>query len=412
MKKSLILAVAALISFNCFAQKDAVREAKNQAMKESPDFAAARAAIVPALTNDETKDQAETWYVAGLIGYRQYQNIYFMAQMGQAIDDAAKGAAVEESIEYWLVADKLAMTPVYDKKGKAKYDTRTRKNIAEKILEYYQQMALPMYGQYLSGQNNDMGVAKAFDMHCQIPDLEMMQEKKYQEAMPKDSTYYEFLSYALSYYYRAGAVDEALAVAQRLENVPSQAVKAYQYFYDLYKQKGDTVTAEQKLDEAIVKFPTEPWFIQNKINDLINAQDTVGALNALDNAIANDPQAQYFNTKGTLLGILRRFEEAYATFDQAIAIDPNNPEFYVNYGNAINDESLVMLEGTDNLTQAEFNKVKNASLDVMRKALPYYRRAHELDPQNYNYARSLKQCYYRLDMTEEYEALSNEMNNY
>ena len=53
MKKTLFLAALVLISAGCFAQKANVRKAKNLAMSsESPDFAAARAAIGEALEND------------------------------------------------------------------------------------------------------------------------------------------------------------------------------------------------------------------------------------------------------------------------------------------------------------------------------------------------------------------------
>ena len=126
MKKSIFLAALMLISTGCFAQKSAIRTAKNLAMQETPDFDGARAAIKPALENEETKNLAETWYVAGLIGNKQNENIWLMGQMGQTVDNAAKGAAVEESINYWLVADSLAMVPVYDKKGKPKFDLKTR----------------------------------------------------------------------------------------------------------------------------------------------------------------------------------------------------------------------------------------------------------------------------------------------
>ena len=135
MKKSIFLAALMLISTCCFAQKSAIRTAKNLAMQETPDFDGARAAIKPALENEETKNLAETWYVAGLIGNKQNENIWLMGQMGQTIDNAAKGAAVEESINYWLVADSLAMVPVYDKKGNPKYDLKTRKTIAEAIVD-------------------------------------------------------------------------------------------------------------------------------------------------------------------------------------------------------------------------------------------------------------------------------------
>ena len=413
MKKSLILAAIVLISAGCFAQKTAVRTAKNLAMQENPDFDAARAAIKPALTNDETKDQAETWYVAGLIGYKQNENIWLMGQMGQAVDNAVKGAAVEESIEYWIKADELAMVPTYDKKGNPKYDLKTRKNIAEKLVDYFTRQDLAIYASYLAEQNDDLGVTNAFKLHCDIPDLECTQDPKIQAKMVKDTTYYQYMSYSLSYFYRAKAYEDAMRMAERISVDPEHEITAYQYYYDLYKLMGKPEIAKAKLAEAVERFPKEPWFIQNMINDLVQAKDTLGAVAYLDKAIENDPtQAQYFHTKATLLSTLRRFEEAFAFFDKAIALDPANPEFYLNYAYAYSDKATTMLEGTDNLSQKEYMAVKQQSDEVLKQALPYFEKAHELAPGDMNYARPLRQCYYRLKMEKEYEALTAEMENY
>lgn len=413
MKKSLFLAALVLISASCFAQKKAVSTAKNMAMQENPDFDAARTAIKEALENEETKDKADTWYVAGLIGYKQNENIWLMGQMGQPVDNGVKGAAVEESINYWLVADSLAMIPTYDKKGNPKYDMKTRKNIAEKMLEYFQKQDLAIYASYLAEQNDDLGVAQAFRLHCDIPDFECMQDAKIQAKMAKDTTYYQYMGYALSYFYRAQAYDEALKMAERIAADPAHEVTAYQYYYDLYKLKGEPEIAKAKLAEAVEKFPKEAWFVQNMINDLVQAHDTLGAVAYLDRAIENDPsQAQYYHTKATLLSTLHRFEEAFAFFEKAIEMDPKNPEYFLNYAYAYSDKATLMLEGTDNLSQKEYMAVKKQSDEVMKLALPYFQKAHELAPGDMNYARPLRQCYYRLKMEDEYNKLSEEMQNY
>lgn len=413
MKKSIFLAALMLISVGCFAQKKAVSTARNLAQQETPDFDGARAAIKEALVNEETKDKAETWYVAGLIGYKQNEHIWLMGQMGQAVDNAVKGAAVEESIEYWLKADELAMIPTYDKKGNPKYDLKTRKNIADKMVEYFQKQDLAIYASYLAEQDDDLGVANAFKLHCDIPDFECMQDPKIQAKLVKDTTYYQYMSYSLSYFYRAKAYDEALKMAERIAADPEHEVTAYQYYYDLYKLLGQPEVAKAKLAEAVERFPKEPWFIQNMINDLVQAKDTLGAIAYLDKAIANDPsQSQYFHTKATLLSTLRRFDEAFTFFDKAIAMDPQNPEYYLNYAYSYSDKATTMLEGTDNLSQKEYMAIKKQSDEVLKLALPYFEKAHELAPGDMNYARPLRQCYYRLGMQAEYDRLSEEMQNY
>ena len=65
MKKTSILLLCALTSFGAFAQKSLVEEVEHSIGGFNSDFKAACEKIVPALSNEETKGQAKTWYVAG-----------------------------------------------------------------------------------------------------------------------------------------------------------------------------------------------------------------------------------------------------------------------------------------------------------------------------------------------------------
>ena len=70
--KKLILSLFLVISFTfSFAQKSNVSKAKNKALMENPDFSGAREAIKLALADSTTKNLADTWYIAGLIGYKE-----------------------------------------------------------------------------------------------------------------------------------------------------------------------------------------------------------------------------------------------------------------------------------------------------------------------------------------------------
>ena len=83
MKKSIFLAALVLVGASCFAQKANVSKARNLCDAEVPDYVGARAAINEALQNDETKDQANTWYVAGFVGYKEFDATNLNRQMGR-----------------------------------------------------------------------------------------------------------------------------------------------------------------------------------------------------------------------------------------------------------------------------------------------------------------------------------------
>ena len=325
MKKNIFIAALILLSsVCCFAQKKNVSKARSLADAETPDFAAAKAAIKEALENDETKDLANTWYVAGWIDYKQYEAEYIKAQLGKASDENLRGEAVYESVGYWQQAYKIAMTPVYDKKGKAKYDTRTVKNIQPKMLEYFQQQSLISAG-YTAYEKKDY--SKAYDMficHVNIPDMEMMQsEPKLIAEMVRDSNYYTCIYYAGRFAYEAQRYDEAIATLQRM-NTPAalananrrDVIFANEYIYQIYSDQKDTIKAVETLKECIQQFPEEAWFMQNLINLYINAGQESKAIEYLDMAITREPNVgQYYNSKASILARLGRFDESFAVFE-------------------------------------------------------------------------------------------------
>ena len=416
MKKSIFLAALVLISAGCFAQKANVSKARGLADAETPDFVGARATIAEALQNDETKDQANTWYVAGYIGYKEFENGNNKRIIGQHIDINQWGEAVMESLNYWDKAYELAMIPTYDKKGKAKYDTRTPKNIVTKVAEYFQFQPLIASG-FTAYENGNP--SKAYDMfiaHCNIPELKMIQDNAEEAAkLVRDSSYYTCLYYAGRFAYEANRFDEAIATLERMNSEHANAnalrkeiVYANEYIYQIYTELKDTVSAVESIKKSIDLFPEEPWFMQNLINLYINSGQEEKAIDYLDIAIAREPNVgQYYNSKGSILARIGRFEESLVAFEQAIAIEPNNALFletlgfaYVDLGNKLNDEAAYLDAKAYAEAKVEIDK-------AFQTALPYFEKAYELEPDNYDFKRSLRSLYYRLGMNDKYEALAD-----
>ena len=416
MKKSIFLAALVLISAGCFAQKANVSKARSLADAETPDYAGARAAIAEALQNDETKDQANTWYVAGFIGYKEFDNGNIKRQIGQNVDINSWGAAVYESLDYWTKAYDMAMVPTYDKKGRAKYDTRTPKSILPKVVEYFQFQPLIAAG-FTAYENNNPSLAyDMFIAHCNIPEMKMMQDNPEEAAkLLRDSSFYTCLYYAGRFAYEAERYDEAVATLKRMNSEHANAnalrkeiIYANEYIYQIYMEQKDTVAAVDFIKGCIDLFPEEPWFMQNLINLYINSGQEEKAIEYLDIAIAREPNVgQYYNSKGSILARVGRFDESLKAFEQAIAIEPNNALFletlgfaYVDLGNKLNDDAAYY-------DAKEYAKAKVEIDKAFQNALPYFEKAYELEPDNYDYKRSLRSLYYRLGMNDKYEALAD-----
>ena len=413
MKKTLIMAALVLISAGCFAQKANVKKAKNRALQETPDFSGARAAINEALTNEETKDLADTWYTAGLIGYQELSKENEKTYLGQARDEKRAGEAVVESFDYWMKAADLAGQKVLDKKGnEVLADKKTYALLQKKVLEYYKNQELVKYGIYLNDQRDFATAYGVFQRHLSIPELSLMQNEKLQKEMPKDSIYDQYKYYTAIFAIQAEMHPEAIAVLEEMKDGNYEAITVNQFLYQEYVNVQDTANYVRVLQNAVVRFPQEPWFLQNLINHYIFSGQEQEAINYLDQAIAREPNvAQYHLIKGNLNENQKNYEAALADFDRALAIDPTMADAEAGKGRVFYNQAVKMNEDAALIADAkEYKKALEEMNAMFRQSMPFFEKAHELAPDNRDYMITLRGLYYRFDMTDKYNAINEELN--
>lgn len=413
MKKTLIMAAMVLISAGCFAQKANVKKAKNLALQETPDFSGARAAINEALSNDETKDLADTWYVAGLIGYQELTKENEKTYLGQARDEKRAGEAVVESFDYWMKAADLAGQKVLDKKGnEVLADKKTYALLQKKVLEYYKNQELVKYGIYLNDQRDFATAYGVFQRHLSIPELSLMQNEKLQKEMPKDSIYDQYKYYTAIFAIQAEMHPEAIAVLEEMKDGNYEAITVNQFLYQEYVNVQDTANYVRVLQNAVVRFPQEPWFLQNLINHYIFSGQEQEAINYLEQAIAREPNvAQYHLIKGNLNENQKNYEAALADFDRALAIDPTMADAEAGKGRVYYNQAVKMNEDAALIADAkEYKKALEEMNAMFRQSMPFFEKAHELAPDNRDYMITLRGLYYRFDMTDKYNAINEELN--
>ena len=418
MKKSIFLAALVLISASCFAQKANVSKARSLADAETPDYVGARVAIADALQNDETKDAANTWYVAGLIGYKEFQNYNVKRQLGQNMDVNAWGDAVLESVKYWEKAYELALVPTIDKKGKEKFDTKTPKSILPKLVEYYNFQPLIIAGFEAYNVGNP---SKAYDMfitHCNIPNMQIMQDNPAEQAkVVCDSNYYIFTYQSGQLAEAAERYEEAMASYLRLNTEHAKQNALYDdivnanvgVFRILIQQVKDTTKALEHLQNCVNEYPKEAIFIQNMIDIYAKTGQAEKALEYLDLAIEREPnETLYHIIKGDIYVVfLKQYENAFACYDRVIELDPTNAMAHFNYGVAYCELADKIYNDAAYLDAKEFEVEKAKSEELNKKALPHMEKAYELESDNYDYKRSLRSLYFRLKMMDKYEALAD-----
>ncbi len=410
----MLFVAMALISVGCFAQKANVKKAKSLLQAETPDYNAARQLMEEALVNPETAELADTWFQAAMIGYSQNEKMNIEAMMGQAVDQNVQGEAIMESYEYFVKAGQIASATILDKKGKeVMADPKTYKMIAPKLMSYYDAQDFIKYGIYLNEQKNYPEAYKAFMIHLGIQELPMMQDEKLQAKMPKDTIYEQYRYYAAIFAIQAEMHDEAIAILEDMKNGEYEPTLVNQFLYQEYVALNDTVNYVRVLQDAVVRFPKEPWFLQNLINHYIFSGQTDQALVYLTEAIEREPNVgQYRLIKGNILANENRYEEAAIEYEKALEVEPTLADAKAGQGRIYYNQAVKMNEDAAYISDAKEYKKALVEMNAMfKKSLPFFEEAHKMDPENRDYMITLRTLYYRFEMEAEYEAISAELNN-
>ena len=408
MKRVSLLIAIVLIGTMGFAQKSNVNKAKNLAANtENPDFVGAREAIKLALEDPSTKDLADTWYQAGMIGYKENEYLFAKSAFGP-IDDREKGEAVIESYNYWLTAYDLALIP----NAKGKTNTKVQKSIANKMLEYYTQQELIKYGIYLNDNRDYAHAYDVFKLHLAIPDLPMMQDPKMQEKMPKDSIYNQYKYYMGLFATQSEMHKEAVEVFEQMKDGDYEAVSVNQFLYQEYVALNDTANFVRVLQDAIVRFPAEPWFLQNLINYYIFSKQEATALDYLKTAIEREPNvAQYYHIKGNIEEDMKLYDDAMDDFQKALEIQPDLADAMAGMGRVYFNQAVKLNDDAFYIQDNKAYKAKLQEVDAMfKKSLPYFEEAHKMNPESRDYIVILKQLYYRFKMNDKYNEMETLLN--
>lgn len=410
MKKTLLMAALVLISAGCYAQKANVKRVKGMLNSETPDYAAARQLIEEAKLNEETKGQAETWFVSGQLGFAKNDAMNMDQALQRPVDDNEKGLNIEQTVEDYLMADQIAMTPTLDKKGREVVDQKTRNNVARRLLEIYEKQDLVKYGIYLNEQHDFEGAYKAFKMHLDMHELPMMQDPKMQAKMPKDSIYDQYMYFTGIFAIQAEKHAEAIAALNAIKDGTYQTIPTNILLYQEYQAAGDTLASLEFLHSAIARFPQETDFMGLLVNYYIQKGDEPEAIRYLQQAIETNPNlVEYRLLLGRLHEDQKNFDEALACFDAVLAMDPNSAAAEAGKGYVFVDKGAKV---QDEATYIKDNKAYKQAMDeanaLYAQAVPFFERAHQLDAENTEYKSALSKLYYRLKMDAKYEALQAE----
>ena len=402
--KKLLLSVALLMTSGLLlAQVSNVKEAKKLAEGTDPDFPKAEALINEAMTNPETKDQANTWNVAGQIQKSIVDKESEKAYLKQPYDTAKAYNGTYNMFEYFLKCDEIEQIP--NEKGKVKFKFRN----ANADVMNSERPNLINGGIYFFNLDDNKNAYKFFSMYVDAAKSQMLEKEDLinKDTLLSQIAYYAALSAARNEDYKNVLKYTPLASTDK-----EVGKYALEFQAQAYKALKDTANWIATLKDGVQKFPDYSFFFGHLVDYYANTGDFKDAMMFADNMIAKDPKNPFFlYVKGYLYQNLKEYDNAIDFYKKTIEVDPNYAEAYSNLGLIYCQQGLDYAEKvTVNVNDPKFSSEQAKIKKFYEDARPFYEKARQLKPEQKDlWLNGLYTVYYKLNLGKEFEEIEKLM---
>lgn len=402
--KKLLLSVALLMTSGLLlAQVSNVKEAKKLAEGANPDFPKAEALINEAMTNPETKDQANTWNVAGQIQKSIVDKESEKAYLKQPYDTAKAYNGTYNMFEYFLKCDDIEQIP--NEKGKVKFKFRN----ANADVMNAERPNLINGGIYYFNLDDNQNAYKFFSMYVDAAKSQMLEKEDLinKDTLLSQIAYYAALSAARNEDYKNVLKYTPLASTDK-----EVGKYALEFQAQAYKALKDTANWIITLKDGVQKFPDYPFFFGHLVDYYANSGDFKDAMMFADNMIAKDPKNPFFlYVKGYLYQNLKEYDNAIDFYKKTIEVDPNYAEAFSNLGLIYCQQGLDYAEKvTVNINDPKFSAEQTKIKKFYEDARPFYEKARQLKPEQKDlWLNGLYTVYYKLNLGKEFEEIEKLM---
>jgi tetratricopeptide (TPR) repeat protein len=186
---------------------------------------------------------------------------------------------------------------------------------------------------------------------------------------------------------------------------------AYFLLKQEYIELGDSAKALDILLKGHEAYPDTSLLLFELVNYYLNEGNAEEGMKYLDMAVNKEPNnpSIYF-AKGTLLEKVGEKDMAMEAYLEALEKDPEFFNAWFNIG-ALYFNNAVELYDIANTKEDldEYNAAKATADDELKLAIEPMEKAHQLNPEEKAALETLQTIYYRLQMTEEYEAVKKKL---
>ena len=373
MKKMILFAAAAIMAFGASAQMSLVKDLAKKVGTGNPQaYAEALEAIQPALMNPESANDVLTWYTAGKAAFGLYDTMFGAKSLGQPVDDNMMNEVLSAAYEYYQNALPLDSVVEVDKNGAPKLNKDGSKKIKTKYSK-----------DIIGALTAHMGdIANAGNIYLQAND---------------------WVNAANAYGNYADIARAPFAIANGV--APADSVLSQVRFFQAYSQyqAKDFAHAYENFTKArkmgytadnIVEFQTPS--LANMVQTMLDANEYDKAMNFIQNALNADPKnAILHDIMGFTMELKDGIEAALPFYRHAAEVDPTYANAFFDVGRCLYLQAQKIIDDNPSATTKDLvPKLK----PIYDEALPFLRKAIELDPENTKPKSVLDDILYKFEM--------------
>ena len=411
MKRITIIFVAVLaMAFTANAQNSNVDEAKKVISGLSltvDSYNKAFNKLKPALTNDETRNKAETWALANRIKIEQYDKYMDNRRVGKKIDVKAMGHTLLDAYDYSLIALKLDTIHVLDNKGQPVIDKKTKrpkvrtkysKEVVNRLVDHHD--SYRMAGSELYNIKDWEGAYQAWDDYCLLAARTDDPRWVKPDTVLAEVRYYQGIAA-----WQKGDTIDAVRLFSMARHLGDDRKEAYDYALVCLSDLGNEAEVVKLAWEAFVKFGTrDPQYIRILINDFINREDYSGANDLIDDALEASPDDdELLNLKGLVVESKEDIYEAFPYYQRCIELNDSNASGLFNVGRFFYNKAMETRQNS----HLYGKKLADLVNPIYREALPYLEKSYAINPRNEDVKNALRDIYYKLGEAEKLQAIES-----
>ncbi len=363
--------------------------------------------LKPALTNDDTRNRAETWALANRIKVEQYDKYMDNRRVGKKIDIKAMGHTLIDAYDYSLVALKLDTIHVLDKKGQPIIDKKTKrpqvktkysKEVVNRLVLHHDDYRLA--GSELYNVKDWDGAYQAWDYYCKMAARTDDPRWIKPDSLVAEARYYQGIAA-----WQKGDTIDAVRLFSVARHSGYNRKEAYDYALVCLSDMGNDAEVVKLAWEAFVKFGTsDPQYIRILINDYITREDYSGANSLIDDAMeANPDDDELLNLKGLVMESYYDIYEAFPYYQRCIELNDSNASGLFNVGRFFYNKA----QETRQNSHLYGRKLADLVNPIYREALPYLEKSYAINPNNKDLINALRDIYYKLGEADKLQAIES-----